>query len=482
MRRFAGGSIDVAEVRRAHPIHEVVAASGVELQPRGHGFVGCCPFHEDVTPSLSVGGVPDRFHCFGCGASGDVIDYVRRRFDVGFVEAVEHLEGGEPKPYREAAPAPPRQPDRPTISRERAYEINDMAWELFADPVGARFAYAYLHHHRGIDIRSLEAANGGPLAGRAGSGWTRLVDELSRRGATPDELRAVDLAQFTRHGSLIDTLRDRLVVPVRSRDGRIAGFIGRDVSGDPRAPKYRNPAHTPVFDKSLILYRPTLATPHPEATVVVVEGPLDALAIAATAASADLADRVIPVSANGTAVSGPQAAQVCALAPAGIVLALDGDDAGRAGIERWLEALTLQRHRLPKVAALPDRVDPADWLAERGFGGLAAFGANAGVDDAAGARPHLPGRELVRACLPRARNPIRDTAHDILAAAKLTHGHDALQLIRQAEDEMTRQGWNPRGIFGHYLRSQAAQDLRDRLNTPPSPAWPPPSAQTAITR
>ena len=178
---------------------------------------------------------------------------------------------------------------------------------------------------------------------------------------------------------------------------------------------------------------------------------------------------MIPVSANGTAVSGPQAAQVCALAPAGIVLALDGDDAGRAGIERWLDALTLQRHRLPKVAALPDRVDPADWLAERGSGGLAAFGANAGADDAAGARPRMPGRELVRACLPRARNPIRDTAHDILAAAKLTHGHDALQLIRQAEDEMTRQGWNPRGIFGHYLRSQAVQDLRDRLNTPRPP-------------
>lgn len=482
MSRLADGSIDVVELRRAHPIHEVVAASGVELRPRGHGFVGCCPFHEDVTPSLSVDGVPDRFHCFGCGASGDVIDYVQRRLGLGFVEAVEYLQSGEPKPYRGAAPAPPRQPDRPTISRERAYEINDMAWDLFADPVGARFAYAYLHHHRGIDVRSLETANGGPLAGRAGSGWTRLVDQLTRRGVTPDELRAVDLAQPTRHGHVIDTLRDRVVLPIRIRDGRIAGFIGRDVSGDPRAPKYRNPAHTPVFEKSLTLYRPTLVARHPEATVVVVEGPLDALAIAATAAEADLTDRVIPVSANGTAVSGPQAAQVCALAPAGIVLALDGDDAGRAGTERWLDALTLQRHRLPKVAALPDRVDPADWLAERGSGGLAAFGANAGANDAAGARPRMPGRELVRACLPRARNPVRDTAHVVLAAAKLTHGHDALELIRQAEDEMTRQGWNPRGIFGHYLRSQAVQDLRDRLNTLPSPAWPPPPAQPAITR
>ena len=103
MRRLAGGSIDVAEVRRAHPIHEV-AASGVELQPRGHGFVGCCPFHEDVTPPVR-GRRPDRFHCFGCGASGDVIDYVRRRFDLGFVEAVASLESGEPKPQA-AAPTP----------------------------------------------------------------------------------------------------------------------------------------------------------------------------------------------------------------------------------------------------------------------------------------------------------------------------------------------------------------------------------------
>ena len=184
MRRFAGSSIDVAEVRRAHPIHEVVAASGVELQPRGHGFVGCCPFHEDLTPSLSVGGVPDRFHCFGCGASGDVIDYVRRRFDLGFVEAVEHLESGASKPFREAAPAPPRQPDRPTVSRERAYEINDMAWELFADPVGARFAYAYLHHHRSIDVTAHEAANAGPVAGGAQrpggpAWWTSWTDEAS---------------------------------------------------------------------------------------------------------------------------------------------------------------------------------------------------------------------------------------------------------------------------------------------------------------
>jgi DNA primase len=184
MRRLADGSIDVVEVRRVHPIHQVVAASGVELQPRGHGFVGCCPFHEDRTPSLSVDGVPDRFHCFGCGASGDVIDFVQRRFSLGFVEAIERLDGADPSLTSGAIPAPQRPAARPTISRERAYQINAMAWEVFADPLGARFAYSYLHHHRGMNVRALETISHGPLAGRAGSGWTRLVDELGRHGVT----------------------------------------------------------------------------------------------------------------------------------------------------------------------------------------------------------------------------------------------------------------------------------------------------------
>jgi|GEM_PF-2945029 len=85
---------DVATVRHANPIDVVVAASGVELTQRGHGFMGCCPFHDDSTASLSVGGVPDRFHCFGCGASGDVIEYVVRFSGLSFVEAVQALESG----------------------------------------------------------------------------------------------------------------------------------------------------------------------------------------------------------------------------------------------------------------------------------------------------------------------------------------------------------------------------------------------------
>ena len=86
--------LDVTAVRHDHRIEVVVAASGVELTGRGQGFMGCCPFHEDSTPSLSVGGVPDRFHCFGCGAGGDVIEYVHRFTGLSFTGAIQALAQG----------------------------------------------------------------------------------------------------------------------------------------------------------------------------------------------------------------------------------------------------------------------------------------------------------------------------------------------------------------------------------------------------
>ena len=83
--------VDVQAIRAAHPIEDVVASSGVELHQRGHGYMGCCPFHDDSTASMSVGAVPDRFRCFGCGAGGDVIEYVSRRYDLSFVDSVDAL-------------------------------------------------------------------------------------------------------------------------------------------------------------------------------------------------------------------------------------------------------------------------------------------------------------------------------------------------------------------------------------------------------
>lgn len=135
---------DVEAIRRSHPIEIVVASSGVELTRRGQGFMGCCPFHDDSTASLSVGGVPDPFHCFGCDAGGDVIEYVVRLTGLSFVDAVRALESGTV--FQGVRPATMRQVQQParaaalTTTPERGHAINHLAWEFFTTPANVSVA------------------------------------------------------------------------------------------------------------------------------------------------------------------------------------------------------------------------------------------------------------------------------------------------------------------------------------------------------
>lgn len=364
-------TVDVQQVRDQHPIEDVVADTGVELRRAGQGWMGCCPFHHDTTASLSVGGVPDRFHCFGCGAHGDVIDFVRLRYNLSFREAVARLDGASP-PARPAPVLALRPGPTPVdISAERACVINELAWAHYTRPVGHAFAVSWLCHHRSINIDALESHAGAAIAGHSGSGWTGLTDHLRSEGVTDDEHLAMDLAQTTRRGTLIDTLRDRLVLPIRDHHGALTGFVGRDTAGNPRAPKYRNPTRTPTFAKATALYTPRSG---PWArTTVIVEGPLDALAITASDATANRPGAITAVSALGTTATAAQVDHVVTHAPGHIVIALDGDTAGLEGTKRWLDAVCRGHRRSALVTQLPDGLDPADWLALHGPDGLAAF-------------------------------------------------------------------------------------------------------------
>ena len=473
-RRF-----DVDAVRRLHPIEAVVTASGVELTQRGQGFMGCCPFHDDSTASLSVGGVPDRFHCFGCGATGDVIEYVTRFTGLSFVDAVQALEQGTA--FHSVTPAntvqvhPPALAAELTTAPERAHEINLLAWEFFTTPTNIVVAESYLRDARGIDVAALSAAQsaaqgGVPVVGYANTDWHALTRRLQGHGVTDSELLELDLAQRTRNGELIDTYRGRLIVPVQQDHERIDGFIGRDITGDPRAPKYRNPTRTPTFNKSTALYRPTHHDLDSDATVVVVEGALDALAIAAAAARRGELSMFAPATTNGVTVSGVQAQSVLALHTKPPVIALDGDRAGREGTDRWLAALCLERSQPALVTRLPDGIDPAEWLQDRGDSGLDAFDrrrwveANARTDvHTAVPRPQLPSRDLVRMCLDQPGDAVHQVL-DALAPLTLRLGErPGRELMDQAEREMTARGWNPDGDFTRALRDALENTQRQPL-------------------
>ncbi|KRF26494.1 DNA primase [Phycicoccus sp. Soil803] len=385
----AATRVDIDQLRARHRIEDVVAASGVELHPTGRSLMGCCPFHDDRTASLSVGGVPDRFHCFGCGASGDVIDYVARLHGLSFRGAVEHLD------HAPIAPTTPPVAQRPEarhrfvdVPVERAYAVNLLAWEHWTRPVNHAFALAYLRHYRGIDLHPAETVRGDRLVGHTGTAWASMTNHLARHGVATDELVALDLAHATRRGTLIDTMRGRLVVPVRDEDGHITGFLGRDTTGDPRAPKYRNPTRTEVFDKATMLYSPQPLTPTND-PVVVVEGPLDALAVTAAAAATRIP--VMACTASGVAVTPTQADRVAALSPGRPVLvALDGDAAGREGATRWVDLLHGRLGHPVRVVDLPDGRDPADWIAHHGPHALGDLLARARHPAPPAGRHHCP--------------------------------------------------------------------------------------------
>jgi DNA primase len=411
--------------------------------------------------------VPDRFHCFGCGAGGDVIEYVHRFTGLSFTGAVQALQSGTA--FHGAAPSIMREVRRParaaeqTTTPQRARAINNLAWELFTTPASIDVAETYLRDARGIDIGPLcEARGGEPIAGYARTEWRAMTRHLQSHGVATTELLELDLAQRSRAGELIDTYRGRLIVPVLREGGGIDGFIGRDTTGDPRAPKYRNPTRTPTFDKSSALYRPTHHGLDAGANVVVVvEGVLDALAIAAAAAQSGELAMFAPATTSGVTVSDVQARAVLALHPKPPIIALDGDQAGREGTDRWLTALCVERGRTALVTRLHDGVDPAEWLQHQGARGLRAFDRRGYSDPATETpSPQLPGRDLVGICFDQPGEPAGRIL-DVLTALAMQLSHSATrELIDQAEHEMTERGANTRGEFAQAARAAISDAQR----------------------
>ena len=492
-----------------------MAAAGIELRRAGRGFFGCCPFHDDGTASMSVAAVPDRFNCFGCGAHGDVIDFVQRLHGLTFIDAIDTLTANSPIPTLAGraqrrldglGPPPSLGLQVTGVTAERGFAINALAWRHLSVSLRAEFAEHYLLHHRGIDLRPLHAQlNAQPnaewdpsrraedssqrLVGYAGHGWTTLVDDLRRDGVTDDELTVMDLAQRTRDNRLVDTLRDRIIVPVRDADHRIRGFIGRDISGNPRAPKYRNPTHTPTFDKSQILYRPTQHALNPGGTVVIVEGVLDALAIAAHAAATGRSRRLAPCAANGVTASTAQVHHILGLArEAHCVIALDGDQAGDDGTTRWLQALTIEHGKVAYLTPLPAGTDPADWLRAHPHDGLDAFDHDRTIASLATVAPYLNPRRLTR--LAAGVDPNDQIGTDSVGA--VNSGRPAAEavtnacrhliplvdqlpttgrwLLEQSESEMTRLGLN---AAGEYTAALHRHPEAHTLLTTPAPAAEP---------
>lgn len=284
---------DVQSIRRANPIGEVIVNSGVELRRLGQRLVGRCLFHADVEPSLVVYPQNANYHCFGCGAGGDVIDFVSRANELGFVKAARLLNGGAPmKRSRVIEEADRFRVNSPTEAQVR---VIDAAATFYHESLWSSTpALAYLAL-RGIDRKTSQKC-------RIGYGAPGLAPYLRRRDFRLDDARTVGLL----HGSR-ESMLGRIVVPDMCVD-QAKWLTGRGINE--ATPRYMN----------LRLPSPLLGIGQVDGgEVVVVEGVFDWLTLTQWELPA--------VAILGTRISKRTVAALQQFRRA--YIALDSDDAGR---------------------------------------------------------------------------------------------------------------------------------------------------------
>jgi DNA primase len=413
---------DIEDLRRQADIVAVVG-DYTTLKRAGRSFKGLCPFHTERTPSFTVTPEGNFFHCFGCGASGDIYDFLMRIEGLEFPEAVEALarRSGFTLRYEQLS----SREKRAIGERSRLVDVTAAAQTFFRAQLytdDGKVARDYLKE-RGFGKQDADTFE----LGYAPNRWEDLSRSLTADGYDPAELIAVGVSVRTDRGGLRDRFRGRLMFPIHDPGGDVIGFGGRVLPGvdygDFDPPKYLNSNETPLYKKARVLY----GVPQARAEIVraeqvlVCEGYTDVMALhQASFANA--------VATCGTAV-GVEHLRMIARYAAKVVLAFDGDAAGVKAAERaWEAARELQGSGGGvaldlRVLVLPDGRDPADLVREVGADGL-----RTAVDAATPVVPFVVRHHLATA----------DLASEAGRTAAL---HAALEIVGREPDPDLRREW-----------------------------------------
>ncbi|AWK85342.1 DNA primase [Azospirillum thermophilum] len=338
------------ELRSRLALSDVVSKR-MRLIRAGREYKAPCPFHNEKTPSFYVNDQKGFFHCFGCGAHGDIIGFVMRHDNLAFPEAVELLAG-------EAGLQVPRPTEEDRHRYERRKTLHDLVeqaarWfehQLYA-PAG-RAGLDYLKR-RGLDPDIIARFRLGFAPGDSGA----LRQVLLKQGFSDEDMITAGLLKQPEDGRApYSFFRNRVIFPVTDRRGQVVAFGGRILEGD--GPKYVNTSDTPLFHKGTLLYglsraRQAAADGKP---VIVAEGYMDVIALV----RAGFDGAVAPL---GTALTETQVQELWKLIPADEkvpFLCFDGDNAGRRAAWRAVERILphLAPGQSARVAFLPEGEDP----------------------------------------------------------------------------------------------------------------------------
>ena len=321
-----------------------VVGSYVSLVSKSGSFWGCCPFHNEKTPSFHVLQDKQIYYCFGCKKGGGVVNFIMEQENLSFPEAVRFLA------KRAGMEVPEDETDRDASRyRQRLLDLNRDA---------ARFYYQTLQQNEGAGVRAyLEKRQiSRSTAVKFGMGaspdsWDALLLAMTKKGYSKRELLDAGLVVQNKNGRLYDKFRNRLMLPVIDTRGDVVAFGSRVL--DKSEPKYMNSSETPVYSKRRVLYGLNLAKKTKRPNIILCEGNLDIVTL--HQAGFDNA-----VASMGTALT-PEQVRLLSRFTKELVLCYDNDNAGKIATERALQILNNSEFSV-KVLQLPKRLVNGEYI------------------------------------------------------------------------------------------------------------------------
>ncbi|MDW1871735.1 DNA primase [Vibrio sp. Vb0598] len=335
----------------------------VKLKKKGKNYGACCPFHNEKTPSFSVSQEKQFYHCFGCGAHGNAIDFLMEFDRLEFVEAIEELASylglDVPREQRSGGNGSFQSGPQASSSEKRnLYDLMGSIAQFYRNQLkqpASKVAIEYLKD-RGLSGEIVQKFGIGYVADE----WDLVRKNFGQNKENQDMLVTGGMLIENDKGNRYDRFRGRVMFPIRDRRGRVIGFGGR-VLGD-GTPKYLNSPETPIFHKGKELYGlyEVLQAYREPSQILVVEGYMDVVALAQYGVD-------YSVASLGTSTTGDHL-QVLFRQTSTVVCCYDGDRAGREAAWRAMEnALPyLTDGRQLKFMFLPDGEDPDSYIRQNG--------------------------------------------------------------------------------------------------------------------
>lgn len=303
------------ELRSRLSIADIIGQK-VKLTKRGREYTGLCPFHHEKTPSFTINESKGFYHCFGCGAHGDIVRFVMESDGLPFIEAVKKLADKAGLQM----PAFSKESQEQSQKRKSLYEIMDMAAAFFEKnlrmPIGA-YGLRYFKEKRGLSDEIIQKFRLGYAPNNNG-----LKALLTSKGVSEQDMAELGLIAVPEDKSRPshDFFRDRVMIPIMDKQGNIIAFGGRIM--DNSQPKYLNSPETPIFNKRRILYNMTHAREpaYQNKRLIICEGYMDVIAL-------DSFGFNYAVAPLGTALTEEQVLEAWKVCP-NPILCFDGDGAG----------------------------------------------------------------------------------------------------------------------------------------------------------